>query len=73
MIPGVVAATGLVGPPLSMMGRRQYIAGMLPNSLENMSVWLQNPQGVVPGNAMPDMGIDEKDARDMAAYLLLLQ
>jgi hypothetical protein len=28
-----------------------------------------NPQRIVPGNAMPDMGMSEADARAVAAYL----
>ncbi|WP_161141564.1 hypothetical protein [Propylenella binzhouense] len=27
------------------------------------------PQAIVPGNAMPDMGISDDQARDMAAFL----
>ncbi len=29
--------------------------------------WMRDPQGVIPGNAMPNMGIAEVDARDIAA------
>ena len=31
-IPGINGANGLVGPPLNMMGRRIYIAGVLRNT-----------------------------------------
>jgi cytochrome c1 len=31
--------------------------------------WIRFPQKIVPGNAMPDMGISEEDARDIAAFL----
>jgi hypothetical protein len=27
------------------------------------------PQGVVPGDAMPDLGVSSSTARDIAAYL----
>jgi cytochrome c2 len=27
-----------------------------------MVAWLRNPQRIVPGNAMPDMGMSEADA-----------
>jgi cytochrome c oxidase assembly factor CtaG/cytochrome c2 len=73
IIPGVGGATGLVGPPLIKMGRRVYIAGVLRNSPDNLTAWLEHPQQFVPGNAMPDMGIDRKDARDLAAYLYTLR
>lgn len=56
-------------PPLI----RIYIAGMLRNTPENMVTWLRNPQAIVPGNVMPDMGLSARDARDVAAYLFTLQ
>jgi cytochrome c1 len=31
--------------------------------------WLQAPQKLKPGSAMPDLGLSERDARDIAAYL----
>jgi cytochrome c2 len=36
---------------------------------DNMVAWLRNPQRIVPGNAMPDIGMSEADARAVAAYL----
>jgi cytochrome c len=35
--------------------------------------WIRDPQQVVPGNAMPDMAINQPDARDIAAYLYTLR
>ena len=72
-IPGIAGAEGLVGPPLDHMGRRIYIAGLLRNTPDNMVTWLKDPQSIVPGNAMPDMDLDEQQARDIAAYLETLQ
>lgn len=71
-IAGVPGANGQVGPPLTGVGGRAYIAGMLPNTPENLITWIQNPQAVVPGNAMPNLGVSEGDARDIAAYLATL-
>ncbi|HEY7899895.1 MAG TPA: c-type cytochrome, partial [Caulobacteraceae bacterium] len=68
-IPGVFAANGLVGPPLAGFGRRTMIAGMLPNTRDNLVLWLRYPQKITPGNAMPDTGLSEAEARDVAAYL----
>ncbi|MEX0762436.1 MAG: cytochrome C [Dehalococcoidia bacterium] len=68
-IPGVTGARGLVGPPLDAWADRGYIAGRLPNTPENLIRWIMSPQEVDPGNAMPDMGVPEVVARDMAAYL----
>jgi len=69
VVPGIGSATGNVGPPLSRIGDRAYIAGVLANTPENMERWLMKPQEVVPGNAMPDLGLSERDARDLTAYL----
>jgi cytochrome c len=71
-IPGVRGATGTVGPPLDDFGRRSYIAGQLPNTGPNLQRWIMNPQDVEPGTAMPDVGVTEIDARDIAAYLFTL-
>ena len=72
-IPGIAGAHGMVGPPMTKMARRTIIAGLLPNTPANMIHWLREPQSVVPGNAMPNMSINEKDARDLAAYLAQLR
>jgi cytochrome c len=71
-VPGVHDANGLVGPPLGTVAERTYIAGMLPNSVPNMEKWIRKPQAVVPGNAMPDLGVSRKDAADITAYLYSL-
>lgn len=72
-IPGVAGANALVGPPLERMASRSYVAGMLPNNPENLLRWIMHPQAVKPKNAMPDLGVSEPDARDMAAYLYTLE
>ena len=68
-IRGIADAHGRVGPPLDNIGTRTIIAGLLPNTPENMARWLRAPQSIVPGNAMPDIGLSERDAADIAAYL----
>lgn len=71
-IPGVTGARAHVGPPLEGWAERRYIAGRLPNTPENLVTWIMSPQAVDPGNAMPDVGVPEVIARDMAAYLYAL-
>lgn len=73
MIPGVADANGNVGPPLIHFAQRGFIAGTLPNEPANLMLWLRKPQQVLPGNAMPNTGLTERDARDVAAYLYTLQ
>jgi cytochrome c2 len=72
IIPGIAGARGLVGPPLDHMGQRVFIAGLLRNTPANMVTWLRDPQEIVPGNAMPDIGLSEEQARDITAYLYSL-
>ena len=72
-IAGVPGARGLVGPPLTGIGERAYVAGMLANTPDNMVRWIMNPQAIVPGNAMPNLDISEADARDIVAYLYTTQ
>lgn len=73
LIPGIRGARGMVGPPLSHFALRAYIAGQLPNQPENLLRWLQDPQAVEPGTAMPNLGVGPAVARDMAAYLYTLR
>jgi mono/diheme cytochrome c family protein len=73
VIPGITGATQQVGPPLRGMASRSYIAGVLANTPANMVRWLMSPPRVSAGTAMPDLGVGEQDARDMAAYLATLK
>ena len=72
-VPGVRGADGQVGPSLDGVGGRTYLAGMLVNTPENMVRWVRSPQAVQPGNAMPDLGLTEQEARHIAAYLRTLR
>lgn len=68
-IPGVPAARGTLAVTLEDFGRRSYIAGRVANTPEMLARWLHQPQAVVPGTLMPDLGVSRADAHDMAAYL----
>jgi cytochrome c1 len=35
--------------------------------------WIETPQAIEPGTAMPNLGVTEQRARDMAAYLYTLR
>jgi cytochrome c2 len=72
-LPEVTQARGQVGPPLAGVGRRAYLGGILPNTPENMVLWLMHPQKIDPKSAMPDLGVSEAAARDMTAYLYTLR
>ena len=72
-IPGITGSSPQVGPPLTGLARRSLIAGKLANTPDNLVRWLRHPQAVKPLTAMPDLGVTEEHARDMAAYLATLQ
>jgi cytochrome c2 len=72
-IPGIRSARGSVGPPLGRIATRTYLAGRLSNSPANMMRWIQHPQQIEPGTAMPEMGVSPGDARDMTAFLYTLR
>ena len=71
-IPGVPGARGRVGPPLLYWPERAYIAGMVPNQPRNLVQFIRSPQSIAPGTAMPILGVTDRDARNMAAYLYSL-
>jgi cytochrome c len=69
VIDGIEGAIGQVGPPLTNIRERSYIAGVLSNTPANMQRWIMNPTEASPKTAMPDLGVTEEDARDIAAFL----
>jgi cytochrome c len=73
VIPGISEANGKIGPTLQGFGSRYYIAGLSVNTPQNLFRWVSKPQEVDPATAMPDLGVTEEQARDIAAYLYTLQ
>ncbi|HEX5042505.1 MAG TPA: c-type cytochrome [Candidatus Polarisedimenticolaceae bacterium] len=73
VIPGVRGARGTLAPPLTAFALRAWVGGELPNTPENVVRWIESPRSVEPGTAMPDLGLDEQQARDVAAYLYTLR
>lgn len=68
-------ARGRIGPDLTHVGGRGYIAGgTLPTSRDNLAAWIADSQAVKPHNRMPAFaafGAEEIDA--MAAWLETLK
>jgi cytochrome c len=69
VIPGLPETRGAVGPSLAGLATRTYIAGRLTNGPLNLVAWIQSPRALDPGTLMPDLGVSEGQARDIAAYL----
>ncbi len=72
-IGGISGARGLAGSPLTGIGSRIYIAGVLQNTPENLMQWIRDPKAVDEKTLMPKLGISETDAADIAAYLYTLK
>lgn len=70
MIPGISGPETYVGRPLVDLAERRFIAGGLPNNQANLVRWIRDPQAIDPHTAMPAMGVSERDAIDMSAWLL---
>jgi putative membrane protein len=72
-IPGVQGAYANVGPPLTKVGMRTYLAGRIVNTPENMMRWIHNPKTVDDKTAMPVTGITLQEAWHVTAYLYTLK
>lgn len=68
-IPGIPGADGQTGAPLTGLSKRVYIAGVLENNSDNLVAWIVSPRSFSPRTAMPETGISQQDAKDLAAYL----
>ena len=68
-IAGVPGASATVAPSLEKLKSRQFLAGRLSNTPENLQRWIRDPRSIDPRTAMPAVGLDEAAARDVAAYL----
>jgi cytochrome c1 len=64
---------GVVGPPLTGLARRGFIAGQLPNVPGVLIAFLENPAALVPNTGMPKVGLTPEEARHIAAYLYTLE
>lgn len=69
IIPGVPGATGTMGPSLGAYAERGFIAGVLPNTSENLVAWIRRSRDIDPNTAMPNTNVSEEDAEAMAAFL----
>lgn len=72
LIPGVLRATGTVGPSLEWFAERAYIAGEMPNHATALVDFLVNPAETMPQTVMPDTGLSADDAAHVAAFLYTL-
>jgi len=63
-------ATGYVGPDLTHVGSRPYLAALtITNTRENLAHWIVDSQDVKPGNQMPNIRLSQRDLRALVSYL----
>jgi cytochrome c2 len=72
VVPGVPSARGRVGPSLAHIASQQLIAGYFSNDPDMMRQWIEHPQQLLPGNAMPDMGLSPNELTSIVDYLYTL-
>jgi cytochrome c1 len=74
-IPGIPGATGTVGPNLAgVAGRTRIAGGAVPNSgPDDLKNWIENPGGLKPGTAMPNVGLTDDEATKITAFLETLK
>jgi cytochrome c oxidase subunit 2 len=66
-------ADGRFGPDLThLMSRETIASGAAPNTLENLRLWIQNPDSIKPGSKMPAMGLSDHQLDAVTAYLATL-
>jgi cytochrome c len=73
LVPGIAVATGRVGPSLAHIGSQQIIAGYFANSPALLQQWIEHPQKLMPGNAMPEMGLSADEAAVIVDYLYTME
>ena len=57
-------------PDLTALKEDDKVAGVLDVTPENISKWLENPQEVKPGTAMPPSGLNEEQRLKLANWLI---
>jgi cytochrome c oxidase subunit II len=63
-------AGGRVGPDLThIASRRTLAAGTLPNTPGTLYAWIADPQGVKPGNKMPNVPLQADELSAISDYL----
>ncbi|GAC1334970.1 MAG: cytochrome c oxidase subunit II [Beijerinckiaceae bacterium] len=64
------SAGGKVGPDLThLMSRGTIAAGTLPNTPGHLSGWIADPQGIKPGNLMPQIDLSGSDLDAIRSFI----
>lgn len=67
-------AQGGYAPDLThLMARQTLAAGVVPNTLENLRRWVDDPSSIKPGCLMPAFGLSQRDRGLIVDYLKTLR
>lgn len=67
-------AQGKVGPNLTHLASRGYIAGSIfRNTADDLRKWLKDPPAEKPGSIMPNLGLNDHELDVLVAYLQSLK
>jgi cytochrome c oxidase subunit II len=71
---GGTLAQGKFGPDLThLMSRETLGAGAIPNTPDNLRLWVRDPQKFKVGCLMPNMQLTDQEVNQIAAYLQTLK
>lgn len=69
VVPGLSRRGPSVAPSLEGVGTKSALGGAVKNEPEILVQWIMNPSAMDPKTTMPNVGVRESEARDIAAYL----
>ncbi|HEY6806744.1 MAG TPA: cytochrome c oxidase subunit II [Pyrinomonadaceae bacterium] len=68
------SAQGKFGPDLThLMSRETLASGVVPNTTENLRLWVRDPQKIKLGCLMPNMQMSDREVDQILAYLQTLK
>jgi len=71
---GGTSAQGRFGPDLThLMSRETLAAGAVPNTTDNLRLWVRDPQKIKIGCLMPNMQLTDAEVDQVVAYLQTLK
>ena len=73
---GVDGAVGTIGPSLNGIGNatsRPKLADGEANTAASIRGWIKSPNTKKPGTLMPNLGLSDKEADDLTAFLVTLR
>ena len=66
-------ASGTIGPDLTHLASRRTLAAAMPMNTGNLYGWVEDPQSLKPGAAMPTIGLEPQQLHAVVAYLETLK